>query len=79
MFDKIDMILRDIENAKYEIEIILNMANITLLDYIEIKRGDKSAPSSLGAWNMSALDEEIEKLGEHILKLEKIRREVLTF
>ncbi len=79
MFEKIEMILRDIEEAREEIAIVLNMANISFLDYIEIKRGDKEIPQTLGAWNLSALDEEVSKLKESISKLNKIKNEVLTF
>ncbi len=79
MFDKIDMILREIEEAKEEITIALNMANLTLLDYIEIKRGEKVMPDGLGVWNLNSIDEEVGKLKDAIAKLNKIRKEVLTF
>lgn len=79
MFDKIDMILREIEEAKEEITIALNMANLSFLDYIEIKRGEKTMPDGLGVWNLNSIDEEVGKLKDAIAKLNKIRKEVLTF
>lgn len=79
MFEKIDSILRQIENANEEINIILNMANISFVDYVMIKRGEIQPPEGLGAWTIQSLDNEAAQLREAIESLEKIKREVLTF
>lgn len=79
MFEKIDALIRKIENANEEINIILNMAKISMVDYIMIKRGEMELPEGVGAWNIQSLDNEVSELNEAIQALEKIRREILTF
>ncbi len=79
MFEKIDMLIRDIESSVEEINIMLNMAKISFLDYVMIRRGEKEIPEGLGAWNLQSLDQEVANLKETIEKLEKFKREVLTF
>lgn len=39
MFEKIRKILADIEDSQNEIEMLLKLANLSLGDFIEIKRG----------------------------------------
>lgn len=79
MFERIDGILRDIENINEEINIILNMANITFIDYVMIKRGEQERPEGLGEWSLASLDGEVAKLRDAISSLNKIKKEVLTF
>jgi len=52
MFEKIDTILREIENSNEEISILLNMANLSFVDYVSIKRGDMPLPESVGGWSI---------------------------
>lgn len=79
MFEKIDLILRDIETSREEIEILLSMARISFVDYVMIKRGSMDAPESLGAWNMQQIDAEVSKLKAHIDALNKIKKEILVW
>lgn len=79
MFDKIDMILRDIEDTEAEIKLLLNLAKISFVDYIMIKRGSQDAPEGLGAWNLQQIDNEVSKLREQIDALNKIKKEVLIW
>jgi len=79
MFEKIDTILREIENSNEEISILLNMANISFIDYISMKRGEIAIPESVGEWSIQSIDAEVENLKESIDALVKIKREVLTF
>ncbi|CAM2978746.1 hypothetical protein B6S12_09155 [Helicobacter valdiviensis] len=79
MFERIDMILREIENAQAEIQLLLNMAKISFVDYIMIKRGSQDAPEHLGAWNLQQIDNEVSRLKDAIDSLNKIKKEVLTW
>ena len=44
MFERINQIIKNIENIQDEITIALNMAKISLEDYIMIKRGSLDMP-----------------------------------
>jgi hypothetical protein len=79
MFEKIDSLLREIENSNEEINILLNMANISFIDYVMIKRGQMTPPDSAGVWSIQSIDLEVENLKEAIDALGKIKKEVLTF
>ncbi|TLD89253.1 DUF2443 family protein [Helicobacter sp. MIT 05-5294] len=79
MFERIDGILREIEEAQAEIELLLGMAKISFVDYIMIKRGSQDMPDELGAWNLQQIDNEVSRLKEAIETLNKIKREVLTW
>lgn len=79
MFERIEEVLKAIESTNEEIRILLNMANISFLDYISIKRGEMAVPENIGAWTLASLDQEVEKLNASISKLEKIKKEVLTW
>lgn len=79
MFEKIDSIIREIENSNEEINILLNMANLTFIEYISIKRGDIPLPENIGEWNIQSIDAEVQNLKESIDALNKIKKEVLTF
>ena len=79
MFEKIDTILREIENSNEEISILLNMANLSFVDYVSIKRGDMPLPENVGEWSIQSIDSEVDNLKESIDALVKIKREVLTF
>ena len=79
MFERIDSILQNIEEAQAEIKLLLGMAKISLVDYIMIKRGSQDMPEELGAWNLQQIDNEVSKLKEAIDSLNKIKKEVLTW
>ena len=78
MFERIDSILQNIEEAQAEIKLLLGMAKISFVDYIMIKRGSQDMPEELGAWNLQQIDNEVSKLKEAIDSLNKIKKEVLT-
>lgn len=78
MFERIETLIKEIENANEEIRISLNMANVSFLEYISYKRGESSAPD-ISAWNVQTIDQEVEKLRESIRALEKLRKETLTW
>ena len=79
MFERIDSILQNIEEAQEEIKLLLGMAKISFVDYIMIKRGSQDMPEELGAWNLQQIDNEVSKLKEAIDSLNKIKKEVLTW
>ncbi len=47
MFEKIDEIFKNIEDIRDDINILLNIAKISLIDYIMIKRGSQDMPEHL--------------------------------
>lgn len=79
MFDKIDEIFKNIEDIRDDINILLNMAKISLVDYIMIKRGSQDIPEHLTFTVLSQIDVEIEKLKSQIDALNKLKRELLVF
>ena len=79
MFERIDSILREIEEAQAEIILLLGLAKISFVDYIMIKRGSQDMPESLGAWNLQQIDNEVSRLKEAIDSLNKIKKEVLIW
>ncbi|WP_297812152.1 DUF2443 domain-containing protein [uncultured Helicobacter sp.] len=79
MFERIEGILREIEEAQAEIQLLLGLAKISFVDYIMIKRGSQDMPDELGAWNLQQIDNEVSRLKEAIDTLNKIKREVLTW
>ena len=79
MFERIDGILREIEEAQAEIELLLGMAKISFVDYIMIKRGAQDAPEELGVWNIQQIDNEVLRLRDAIDTLNKIKKEVLIW
>ena len=79
MFDKIDEIFKNIEDIRDDINILLNMAKITLIDYIMIKRGSQDMPEHLTFTVLSQIDSEVEKLKAQIDALNKLKRELLVF
>ena len=79
MFEKIDEIFKNIEDIRYDITILLNIAKISLVDYIMIKRGSQDMPEHLGFDLLAQIDVEIEKLKAQIDALNKLKRELLVF
>lgn len=79
MFERIDMIFRNIEDIRDDIVVLLGMAKISMLDYIMIKRGSQDMPQSLTFTMLSQIDEEVEKLKKEIDTLYKLKREMLIF
>ncbi|EES90224.1 MULTISPECIES: DUF2443 domain-containing protein [Helicobacter] len=79
MFERIDSLLKKIEEAQAEIEFLLRLAKISFVDYVMIKRGSQDMPPSLDMWNLQQIDEEVSKLKEAIDSLNKIKKEVLTW
>ncbi|RAX55355.1 hypothetical protein CCY99_01265 [Helicobacter sp. 16-1353] len=79
MFDKIDSILRDIEDIEQEIKILLNIHKITLIDYIMIKRCSIDYPPHIKMWMIEQIDNEIDKLKLKIDELNKVKKEFLIW
>ncbi len=79
MFDKIDKIIRDIEDTQQEIKILLGMHKISLIDYIMIKRCSIDYPSHLEIWMIEQIDMEINKLKSKIDELNKVKKEFLIW
>ncbi|MCI5968266.1 DUF2443 domain-containing protein [Helicobacter sp.] len=79
MFERIDGILREIEEAQAEIQLLLKLAKISFVDYVMIKRGAQDAPEGLGAWNLQQIDNEVSRLKDAIDALNKIKKEVLVW
>lgn len=79
MFEKMDQIFKNIEDIRDDINILLNMAKISLVDYIMIKRGSQDMPEHLTFTTLSQIDAEIDKLKAQIDALNKLKRELLVF
>lgn len=79
MFEKMDEIFLNIEAIRDDINISLNMAKISLVDYIMIKRGSEDMPEGLTFAMLEAIDVDIERLKAEIDKLNKLKRELLIF
>ncbi|PAF42997.1 DUF2443 family protein [Helicobacter sp. 11S03491-1] len=79
MFEKIDEIFRNIESIRDEIQILLNMAKITLVDYIMIKRGSQDMPQDLNMSLFYQINDQIDALKKQIDALNKLKRELLVF
>ena len=79
MFEKIDEIFKNIEHIRDDINILLNIAKISLIYYILIKRGSKDMPEHLSFDLLSQIDVEVEKLKAQIDALNKLKRELLIF
>ncbi|EMG97998.1 DUF2443 domain-containing protein [Helicobacter pylori] len=79
MFEKIRKILADIEDSQNEIEMLLKLANLSLGDFIEIKRGSMDMPKGVNEAFFMQLSEEVERLKELINALNKIKKGLLVF
>ncbi|WP_394953822.1 DUF2443 family protein [uncultured Helicobacter sp.] len=79
MFERIDVIFRNIEDIRDDINILLGMAKISMVDYIMIKRGSQDMPETLNFTLLAQIDAEVEKLKLEIDALNKLKREMLIF
>ncbi|GAA8113991.1 DUF2443 domain-containing protein [Helicobacter pylori] len=79
MFEKMRKILADIEDSQNEIEMLLKLANLSLGDFIEIKRGSMDMPKGVNEAFFTQLSEEVERLRELINVLNKIKKGLLVF
>ncbi|WP_154474406.1 DUF2443 domain-containing protein [Helicobacter pylori] len=79
MFEKIRKILAEIEDSQNEIEMLLKLANLSLGDFIEIKRGSMDMPKGVNEAFFTQLGEEVERLKELINALNKIKKGLLVF
>ncbi|WP_120803278.1 DUF2443 family protein [Helicobacter pylori] len=79
MFEKMRKILAEIEDSQNEIEMLLRLANLSLGDFIEIKRGSMDMPKGVNEAFFTQLSEEVERLKELINALNKIKKGLLVF
>lgn len=79
MFERINQIIRNIEGIEDELTISLNMAKITLEDYIMIKRGSRDMPEGLNMSLFSHVDEQVMALKKEIETLNKLKKEWFVF
>ena len=79
MWEKIDEIFKSIEDIRDDINILLNIAKISLADYIMIKRGSQDMPEHLSFDLLAQIDVEIDKLKAQIDSLNRLKRELLVF
>lgn len=79
MFERINQIIKNIENIQDEITIALNMAKISLEDYIMIKRGSLDMPEHLNMSLFIAVDEQVMALKKEIDLLNKLKREWFVY
>ncbi len=79
MFERINQIIKNIENIQDEITISLNMAKISLEEYVMIKRGSLDMPEHLNMSLFEAVDEQVVLLKKEIDMLNKIKREWFVF
>ncbi|WP_317398115.1 DUF2443 family protein [Helicobacter bilis] len=79
MFERINQIIKNIENIQDEITIALNMAKISLEDYIMIKRGSLDMPEHLNMSLFAAVDEQVMALKKEIDVLNKMKKEWFVY
>ncbi len=79
MFEKMRKIIAGIEDSQNEIEMLLKLANLSLGDFIEIKRGSMDMPKGVNEAFFTQLSEEVERLKELINALNKIKKGLLVF
>lgn len=79
LLQRIDEILGEIESAKEELQIALNLANLSMQDYILIKRGSLDMPNHLTLWAFEEVNLSANKLKEKLDMLNKIRKELFVF
>lgn len=79
MFNRINQIIKNIENIQDEITIALNMAKISLEDYIMIKRGSLDMPEHLNMSLFAAVDEHVMALKKEIDTLNKLKKEWFVY
>ncbi len=79
MFEKMRKILAEIEDSQNEIEMLLKLANLSLGDFIEIKRGSMDMPKGVNEAFFTQLSEEVERLKDLIDALNKIKKGLLVF
>ncbi|CCM11825.1 DUF2443 family protein [Helicobacter heilmannii] len=79
MFEKLELIIKDIENAKEEVELLLRIAHLSLSDFILMKRGSLDIPPTLDMAFYTQIGERVEELKDAINALNKYKREMLVF
>ncbi|BEG58025.1 hypothetical protein NHP21005_17130 [Helicobacter sp. NHP21005] len=79
MFERLELIIKDIENAKEEVELLLRIAHLSLGDFILMKRGSLDIPPTLDMAFYTQISERVEELKEAINALNKYKREMLVF
>lgn len=79
MFERINQIIRNIEGIEDELTISLNMAKITLEQYVMIKRGSADMPEGMNMSLFSHVDEQVTALKKEIDMLNKLKREWFVF
>lgn len=72
---RIEQIYTEIDVAKEELQIALNLANLTMQEYILIKRGSKDMPEHLSAWAFEEINTSADKLKTALEMLNKLRKE----
>lgn len=76
ILQRIDELLIEVENSKHDLQIALNLANLSMQDYIAIKRGSLDMPSNLSPWAFEELNSAAMKLKIELDKLNKLRKEL---
>ncbi|RDU70036.1 DUF2443 domain-containing protein [Helicobacter cholecystus] len=75
LLQRIDQIYGEIETAKEELQIALNLACISMQDYILIKRGSKDMPEDLSDWAFEEINTSAQKLKQALDQMNKLRKE----
>ncbi|RDU73421.1 DUF2443 domain-containing protein [Helicobacter aurati] len=79
MLERINEIIKNIENIQDEITISLRMAKLTLEEYVMIKRGSADMPENLNMSLFTILDEHVTALKKEIDTLNKLKREWFVY
>lgn len=79
LLQRIDEILGEIEVLKEELQIALNFANLSLQDFILIKRGSLDMPSSTTLWAFEEVNISATNLKIKLDTLNKLRKELFVF
>lgn len=78
ILQRIDELLIEIENSKQDLQIALNLANLSMQDYISIKRGSLDMPSYLSPWAFEELNSAAMRLKSHLDTLNRLRKELFV-
>lgn len=79
ILQRVDELLIEIEESKHDLQIALNLANLSMQDYISIKRGSLDMPADLNLWAFEELDAAAMKLKILLDTLNRFRKELFIF
>ncbi|ANV98768.1 hypothetical protein BBW65_04820 [Helicobacter enhydrae] len=79
MLQRIDQMTQEMENAKLELQIALNLVGLSMQEYIMIKRGAQDLPESVSLWALEEVNQRAEQLKHHLDRLNRLKKELFVF